>query len=42
MLCAVTAVVVFSSVVLLGADQVLLDALNREKYRLSAVCVPVF
>src|SRR5215510_6152641 len=42
MLAAVTAVVPFSSVVLLGVDQVLVEGLNREKYRLSAVWVPVF
>src|SRR5262245_60220262 len=42
MLAAVTAVVLFSSVVLLGVDQVLVEGLKREKYRLSSVCVPVF
>src|SRR5262245_16528964 len=41
-LAAVTAVVVFSSVVLFGVDQAPVDAVKREKYRLSAVCVPVF
>src|SRR5712691_7035209 len=42
MLSAVTAVVVFSRVVLSGVDQLLVDGLKREKYRLSTVCVPVF
>src|ERR1044072_7920474 len=39
---AVTAVVLFSRVVLLGVDHALVEGLNREKYRLSAVWVPVF
>src|SRR5262245_9675623 len=41
-LAPVTAVVVFSRVVLLGVPQVEVDGLKREKYRLSTVCVLVF